>query len=82
MTNADRLIDLFNEAKTRPADMERERFLAEACRGDPELLEQVISLLQSHESAGDFLKNPVLSPSVVVTEKPGDVIGRYKLLEQ
>ena len=54
MANADRLIALFNEAKVRPAGVERERFMAEACRGNPELKEQVISLLQAHEGAGDF----------------------------
>jgi len=79
MANADRLIEVFNEAKARSAGAERERFLAEACPGEPELKEQVISLLQAHESAGDFLKNTI--PTFGVTEKPGDKIGRYKLLQ-
>ncbi len=81
MANAERLIELFNEAKARPPGPERERFLAEACPGDPELQAQVISLLQAYEGAGDFLNNT--TPTVVqVTEKPGDKIGRYKLLQQ
>src|SRR6185503_19773626 len=79
MANADRLIEVFNEAKARSAGAERERFLAEACPGEPELKEQVISLLQAHESAGDFLKNTI--PTFGVTEKPGDKIGCYKLLQ-
>src|SRR6187431_3174062 len=83
MANADRLIELFHEAKGRPAGPERERFLEEAFPHDPELKEQVISLLQAHEGAGEFLKNTlVLSPTALVTEKPGDTIGRYKLLQQ
>ncbi|HVR35585.1 MAG TPA: protein kinase [Methylomirabilota bacterium] len=81
MANAGRLIDIFNEAKVRPAGAERQRFLAEACRDDSELKEHVLSLLQAHESAGGFLQNTILSPTVLVTEKPGDMIGRYKLRE-
>src|SRR6266566_3531860 len=80
MANADRLIELFNEAKTRPGRAERERFLVEACSGEPELKEQVLSLLQAHEGAGDFLKNTTPT-AVPVTEKPGDKIGHYKLLQ-
>ena len=82
MANADRLIEILNEAKARPAGAERERFLAEACRDEAELKEQVISLLQSHARAGDFLQNTIFSPTVLITEQPGDVIGRYKLLEK
>src|SRR5438034_2790247 len=80
--NADRLIEIFNEAKTRPAGVERERFLAEVCRDEPDLKEQVLSLLQAHEGAGDFLKNTLLSPTALITEKSGDKIGRYKLLQE
>jgi hypothetical protein len=82
MASADRLIEIFNEAKALPAGAERERFLAEACRDDAELKEQVLSLLQAYEGAGDFLKNTLLSPTALITEKPGDRIGRYKLLQQ
>ena len=77
-TSAERLIEVFNEAKARAAGPDRERFLAEACRDDPLLKEQVLSLLQAHEGAGDFLKNTLLP----VTEMPGDKIGSYKLLQQ
>src|SRR5213593_2031768 len=82
MANADRLIEVFNEAKARPTGPERERFLAEACPGEPALKEQVISLLHAHEGAGDFLNNQILAPTVLGTEKPGDKIGHYKLLQQ
>lgn len=83
MASADRLIEIFNGARTRPAGAEREQFLAEACRDDLELKNQVLSLLRAHEGAGDFL-NPTLyvSPVSSLTEKPGDRIGRYKLLQQ
>src|SRR5438552_4258168 len=83
MASADRLIELFTEAKARPAGAERERFLAEACHEQPALAAQVLSLLQAHEGAGDFLKNTqVIPPAPLLTEKPGDRIGRYKLLQQ
>jgi len=83
MASADRLIEVFTEAKARPAGAERERFLAEACRDEPALNAQVLGLLQAHESAGDFLKHTqLISPAAMLTEKPGDKIGRYKLLQQ
>src|SRR6266404_1900091 len=83
MASADRLIEVFNEAKARPAGTERERFVTEACRDEPVLKAQVLGLLQAHEGAGDFLKHAQLaSPATLLTEKPGDRIGRYKLLQQ
>ncbi len=80
--SADRLIEIFNEANARPVGAEREGFLAEACPGEPDLEKQVRALLQAHERAGDFLKNPPISAAGLVTEKAGDQIGRYKLLQQ
>jgi len=82
MANADRLIEVFSEAKARPAGPERECYLAERCKDEPELKQKVDPLLQAHEVAGDFLKNTIPSPAVLMTEKPGDRIGRYELLEQ
>ncbi|MSU34956.1 MAG: serine/threonine protein kinase [Pedosphaera sp.] len=82
MANADALISIFNEANALPAGPERERFLAEACQGNPPLQEQVVSLLESHDGAGDFLKGTILFPAFLLAEKPGAMIGRYKLLEK
>src|SRR5205823_4741874 len=83
MASADRLIEVFSEAKARPAGAERERFLAEACREQPALAAQVLSLLQADEGAGDFLNiTQLMSAAAMPTEKPGDRIGRYKLLQQ
>ena len=79
---ADRLIEVFDEAKSRPAGVERDSFLSDRCKDEPALKDQVASLLQAHDGAGDFLKNAVPPPTVLITEKPGDTIGRYKLLEQ
>src|SRR5258706_13516428 len=83
MASADRLIEVFNEAKAQAAGPERERFVAKACRDEPGLKEQVLALLQAHDGAGDFLQHAQLaSPASLLTEKPGDRIGRYKLLQQ
>ncbi|HEX5221705.1 MAG TPA: serine/threonine-protein kinase [Verrucomicrobiae bacterium] len=85
MANADRIINLLHEAKAQPAGAERERFLAEACGDDVALKEQIVSLLEavSSEADSNFLKNPSrVRETVVVTEKAGDKIGRYKLLQQ
>ena len=83
MATTHRLIEVFHEAKARRAGTDREQFLAAACRDDLQLKEHVVSLLQAHERAGDFLKPPPLTPPVpLLTEKPGERIGNYKLLEQ
>jgi eukaryotic-like serine/threonine-protein kinase len=89
MAGADRLIEVFNEAKTRTAGPERDEVLAEACGDDAELKGQVLSLLQAHESAGEFLKAaPALSPEIeaelarLKPEEVGERIGPYKLREQ
>src|SRR4029453_15740366 len=82
MINTDRLIEILENAESRLPDSDRDGFLADACADDLELKEQVISLLKSHESAGDFLMNTVISPASLVAEGLGDLIGRYRLLEK
>jgi hypothetical protein len=84
VATADKLIELFNEAKATPAGAERKRFLAEACGDDLHLKEQVLSLLdaEAEEGDSDFLKGtPLIRQNALVTEKAGDKIGRYKLLQ-
>jgi len=85
VASADRIIELLYQARARPAGAERERFLAEACGDDATLKDQIVSLLKADADEGDsdFLKNTqLLRPTAPVTEKPGDRIGRYKLLQQ
>src|SRR5262245_12972947 len=61
-------------------------FLDEACGGDPELRRRVEVLLRAHEKANSLLDAP--SPDLAATrdepirERPGTIIGPYKLLEQ
>lgn len=83
MGSADRLIAIFNEAITAATDVERQRLVAHACSHDAELKQEVLSLLQVHDRAGNFLQaTPLTNSTIRITEKPGDRIGRYKLLQQ
>ncbi|HKI72835.1 MAG TPA: protein kinase, partial [Verrucomicrobiae bacterium] len=71
---------------------ERAAFLDRECSGDAELRQRVEALLGAHEKAGEFLNEPPAAVSaktfvittgmVPITEKAGDRIGRYKLLQQ
>ena len=77
-----RLEEIFSAARDLPP-RERTAFLERACGGDAELRRQADSLLAAHEQAGQFLQPTVALPTPSApVEKPGDRIGRYKLLEQ
>jgi serine/threonine protein kinase len=77
---------LFTEALERTDPRERAAFLDQACQGDPALRARIERLLAQHEHAGDFLQSPPAAPQLTVdepaSERPGTVIGPYKLLEQ
>jgi eukaryotic-like serine/threonine-protein kinase len=67
---------------------QRREYVAQASGQDSELLRQVDRLLQAHFGAGSFLESPLdgVAPSstlgLPMTEKPGNQIGPYKLLQQ
>ena len=75
--DAARLEALFAEAAAMPA-AERGPCLDRACGDDPELRQRVEALLTAHDGVGAFLELPTAPPG----ERPGYMIGRYKLLEQ
>jgi hypothetical protein len=50
MARADQRIEVFDEAKALRPGAERDAFLEKACKDQPELMEQVLSLLQAHEA--------------------------------
>jgi serine/threonine protein kinase/tetratricopeptide (TPR) repeat protein len=62
----------------------RRVYLDRACGDDPVLRREVESLLAAHEQAGEFMNTGAMVGSApsVPTEKAGDRIGRYRLLEQ
>ena len=78
---------IFAEALRLPPE-ERAAYLAQSTEGNAELRQRIESLLGSY-GAGDFLEQaaatqlrPTLHVTVPLTEKAGDTIGRYKLLQQ
>ncbi len=80
--NPERIKEIFSQALEKKSPAERESYLAEACQGEPELRQQVESLVQAHEQAGKFLGQTMkLPPSNILAERAGTMIGRYKLLE-
>ena len=81
--NPEHIKEIFSLALRKPSPGEREQYLTEACQGEPELRQQVESLLQAYEQAGEFLDKTVnLTASNFVAERVGTMIGRYKLLQQ
>jgi len=73
----------FGEALRLTNPAERAAYLDRACAGNPVLRQEVESLLNAHERAGDFLKQTIPLPEPdVALEHAGTRIGRYKLLEQ
>ena len=78
---------VFNAAIQLKDCVEREIYLAKACGDDIKLRADVEALLKAHNVEGDFLDLPVFGSDVILgdsplTEGPGTVIGRYKLLER
>lgn len=75
--------DIFRAAAGLAPDQQA-AFLDEACRGNRHLREEVESLLRAHDPEGSFLRSPVVAVTVdrPVNERPGSIIGPYKLREQ
>jgi serine/threonine-protein kinase len=77
--------EIFHDALARP-QAERPAFLAAACAGDEPLQQRLQALLDAHENPGSFLAvqppSPVATIDEPVLERPGTIIGPYKLLEQ
>jgi len=91
MTPASSEQAVFAEALQCATSEARAAYLDAACGTDAALRRRVEALLRAAENAGDFLEQPPAglsgdteSTSLVseLIEKPGDRIGRYKLLEK
>jgi len=77
-----RLKIVFQEALDQPSDVRR-AWLREECGGDPALLREAESLLNTFETAGDFLEEPArVDPDDLDTLLPGTRIGSYQILEE
>jgi eukaryotic-like serine/threonine-protein kinase len=82
-----RVKSLFLTAAEKETPGERIAFLDEACGGDDSLRAQVEVLLNAHDDADSFLKPLAISSATIddgshVSERPGTVIGPYKLLQE
>ena len=82
--------EVFNTARRLVDPASRRAYVAEACGEDADLRQRVEALVRAYERAGDFLESPAAGaallettdqPSVPLGEKPGTVLGRYKLLQ-
>jgi hypothetical protein len=85
--------EIFFEAIEKAAPEERAAYLDEACGKDPLLRRRVEDLLAKHSQQDSFMKGPAggavgtrrpADSTIVVTisESPGSIIDRYKLLEK
>jgi len=77
---------IYHEAVSR-RPKERKAYIEAACGDDTELLARIEALLKAREVKDSFLEVPALDPDITlddapISEGPGTVIGRYKLLEQ
>jgi serine/threonine protein kinase len=83
------IMSILGEAVEYRSPEERAAFLAKACAGDADRQARVEALVRAYESAGNFLQGDPLPRTPVATgdvpparERPGDLIGPYRLLEQ
>jgi WD40 repeat protein/serine/threonine protein kinase len=84
--------EIFEQALALTSSETRQGYLLGACAGDAELRRRVEELLAAHREAGviEFLKDStrteqqagIFVPEQRLSEKPGDHIGRFKLLEK
>jgi tetratricopeptide (TPR) repeat protein len=77
---------VFWAAQAIASPAERARYLDRACGGDSHLRGRVEELLAAYPKAEDFLEAPAPGPAltaeeVPAPERPGTVVGPYKLLE-
>jgi hypothetical protein len=78
----DRLKTVFQGALDQPP-ASRRAWLARACGDDDDVRREAEALLESHETAGEFLeKPPEVDPSDVQLLVPGTRVGPYRILEE
>ena len=83
----EKIKEILTGALEKKTEAERKAYLNEVCGNDANLKAEIESLIQSYENSGNFLETPIFDIGVTfddspLTEGPGTVIGRYKLLEK
>src|SRR5207253_9210144 len=78
---------IFFAALEKGSPQERAAYLDAACAGDADLRRRVEKMLAAQAQAGSFLEQPAAGPLLTTdgqppTERPGTVIGPYKLLQE
>ncbi|MFL5241267.1 MAG: protein kinase domain-containing protein, partial [Gemmataceae bacterium] len=77
---------VFNCARGMATPHERMAYLQAACAQNPDALQRILDLLRVYDQEKSFLESPPIGVSATadepVAERPGTVIGPYKLLEQ
>src|SRR5215475_5386743 len=74
--------EIFERALDISYAEERLRYLEGACGNDTVLPVRIQALLRANETAEEFLPEQPKDMVPILSEKPGDKIGRYKLLQQ
>jgi serine/threonine protein kinase/tetratricopeptide (TPR) repeat protein len=74
--------EIFEGALDCAPGEERQRYIEVACGEDAALLARIQALLRAHDAGEEFLPEEPKETTKVITEKPGDQIGRYRLLEK
>jgi serine/threonine protein kinase len=87
ISTTDKIDQIFWDALQLADEVERTVYLDRACGSDAELRQLVEKLLRAQPRAAEFLEQPFVTEHQVtideqITERPGTVIGPYKLLEQ
>src|SRR5262245_52681879 len=74
--------DLFARAVEIDEPDKRRAYLETECGGDAALFSLVRSMLAAQEAHGSFLEAPAVTIDRTIAERPGSIIGPYKLLQQ
>ncbi len=77
---------IFEVARNNDSREAREAYLQQVCGDDTALGQRVRALLKAYEESASFLETPAVPQGATlaepITERPGMVIGPYKLLQQ
>src|SRR5262245_32615931 len=76
--------EIFQLARRIDSAEARRGYLDQSCRDDAALRNQVEALLAAYQASESFLESPaseIPTRDQIVTERPGTIIGPYKLRE-
>ncbi len=77
----ERVEAVFEAALALETEAQRAEYVSRACP-EPELRAEVESLLAAHEHSDSILEERTIRAELPLSEGPGTVIGRYKLLQK